>query len=111
MRIEETVQVRFKHPKGLLSSLIDTRKDKGVLYWLKAAWNHRKSARTSIKYKGEYIFSPLEAKKIKPRLTEEYITKKVYYTDDKELLNAFKEMPDYECWDTEKKVLIKTVCK
>jgi len=43
-----------------------------------------------------------------PQEIDHYITcKKIYYSDHNDFLNALKEMPDYECWDSDKKVLIK----
>jgi len=65
------------------------------------------STRCSIIHKGKYIFSAKEANKLRPDLVEEYHHKKIYYTDDEDFQKAIKEMPDYKCWDSEKKVLIK----
>jgi hypothetical protein len=100
---------RFKQPCGLLESLRGTRKDQGFFYWLKKSWQYRKSRRCSIIHKGQYIFSPTEAHKIKPKLVEEFTIKKIYYDTEKEQKEAMIKMPDYECWDNKRKVLCKCI--
>ena len=58
---------------------------------------------------GNYIFSAISAQKIRPDLTEEYIIKKIKYGDQNDFFRALEEMPDYECWDSEKRMLLKEV--
>lgn len=62
---------------------------------------------------GEYYFSCNEVAKIKPELVEEIEYEKVKYSDEKEFNKAIaymlKKHGGWECWDSEKKVLISEI--
>ena len=47
-------------------------------------------------------------KEFKDHNSKPYKLKYIYY-DEGELEKAIKKMPDYECWDNKKKVLIKKI--
>jgi hypothetical protein len=63
---------------------------------------------SSIIHEGEYVFSATEAR-FKHKLvdeTEEFIIEYVYYSDDPvDMKAAFDFMPDYQCWDSTRRVL------
>lgn len=61
----------------------------------------------SIIHNGEYIFSPEEAQKVAPETVEEYSIRSIYYSNAEEMKEAMLLMPDYELWDSEKKVFKK----
>lgn len=63
--------------------------------------------KTSILHNGDYLFSPNEAKRLGlDNELEEYSIHKLEYGDN--LQKAIEIMPDYECFDSDKKVLLKT---
>jgi len=67
--------------------------------------------RDCIVYKEEYIFSATEAR-FKHGLvdeTAEYTMQYAHYTDKDDLQKALSFMPDYECWDSDRCVLIKEI--
>lgn len=66
-----------------------------------------------IMHNNECIFSPSEALRIRPESVEKIETKYIYYdATQKDFDNALKEMPDYQCWDSTRRVLVKGyVCK
>lgn len=63
------------------------------------------SSRCSVVINGEYHFEPSEIKE--HELVESFTITKIYYKNGAELSEAMKQMPDYKCWDSDKKVLIK----
>jgi hypothetical protein len=68
-------------------------------------WNNGIS---SVKYMGQFIFSAREARKLGfIAETREYEIHTLEYFKDENLSEAIKMMPDYKCWDSKRKVLIK----
>lgn len=64
---------------------------------------------SSIIHEGEYIFSAREARNLGyTEETEVYCIKKISYGKDENLQKAMEMMPDYYCWDSDRKVLIRT---
>lgn len=63
---------------------------------------------SSVKYKGEFIFSAKKARELGfIAETREYEIHTLEYFKDENLSEAIKMMPDYECWNSKGKVLIK----
>ena len=68
-------------------------------------WNGEIS---SVKLNGEIIFSPSKARELGfIAETREYEILTIEYLKDENLPEAVKMMPDYQCWDSDKKRLSK----